>query len=297
MAIITRELSRQLLETTKLAEPPRRARGRGRGPLEDKPPVELKDADAQTLIAGSGLIVAAENVPAQTREDLINCTLFAQLAASHEVPDGKKIMQWYDAYFRRLRVLGWAQSNYQFEDYRFGGQHAEAHKAIEKVIVALLGPGAAALSVIQAALGALQEMDEESPWLTLFDRQTRTERSARFQVAIAQIGAGGLLETALVAFKLVAKVQFTQVLFFKFSSNKTTLQHASGIATIHESALAQTRVDIASRLEAYRRQMVLEVELAPLPEVATRGRRRAVRQTRQISSRTNVQGRIALDRL
>jgi hypothetical protein len=265
MAIITQQASRALIDYAKLP----RAMRRTRAAVEDQPPLELKNREAQSLIAGSSLIIAAENVPAKTREDLVNCTLFAQLAASGEVPDSKKVMDWYDAYFRWLAILGWSQSDRQFQDYRFSGQHAEAHKAIGKVLAALLGPQAAALVVVQAALEALQEMNENSPWLTLFDRQSRTEKSARFQVATAQVGASGLIQTGLVGFSLKAKAQLTQVLFFKFASGSTKLQYAAGQATIYEAALAEQREQIASKLKDYRRQLVGEVRLPPLP--GTRG--------------------------
>lgn len=269
MTIITPKLSRELIEFIKLPGLQRSTRG----PLEDRPPLELKDSQAQVLVAGSGLIVAADNVPAQTREDLVNCTLFAQLAASGEVPDAKKIMSWYDAYFRWLMVLGWAQSDRQFQDYKFSGQHAEAHKAIEKVLVALLGPQAAALVVVEAALQALQAMEENSPWLTLFDHQSKVEKAARFQVATAQPEANGLLQTALVAFNLTAKANFTQVLFFRFSSSSTNLKYAAGKATIYEAALATQRTQIAQRLVDYRRQMVGEIKFPPPSAAITRGRR------------------------
>lgn len=261
MAIITPQASRALIDLAKMPSGMRRTRAA----IEDQPPLELKDREAQSLVAGSSLIVAAENVPAKTREDLVNCTLFAQLAASGEVPDPKKVMDWYGAYFRWLAVLGWSQSDRQFQDYRFSGQHAEAHKAIGKVLAALLGPQAAALVVVQAALEALQEMNENSPWLTLFDRQSRVEKSARFQVATAQVGASGLIQTGLVGFSLKAKSQLTQVLFFKFASGSTKLQYAAGQATIYEAALAEQRAQVAARLSDYRKQLVGEVKLPPLP--------------------------------
>jgi len=276
MAIITPELSRELIESVKLPGLQRSTRR----PLDDRPPLELKDSQAQVLVAGSGLIVAADNVPAQTREDLVNCTLFAQLAASGEVPDAKKIMPWYDAYFRWLTVLGWAQSDRQFQDYRFSGQHAEAHKAIEKVLVALLGPQAAALVVVEAALEALQAMEENSPWLTLFDHQSKLEKAARFQVATAQLDTNGLLQTALVAFNLTAKTNFTQVLFFRFSSSSTNLKYAAGKATIYEAALADQRARIAQRLVDYRRQMVGEVKFPPPSAAITRARRGPTRSVK-----------------
>jgi len=271
MAIITPQASRALIDFAKMPSGMRRTRAA----IEDQPPLELKDREAQSLVAGSSLIVAAENVPAKTREDLVNCTLFAQLAASGEVPDPKKVMDWYGAYFRWLSVLGWSQSDRQFQDYRFSGQHAEAHKAIGKVLAALLGPQAAALVVVQAALEALQEMNENSPWLTLFDRQSRVEKSARFQVATAQVGASGLIQTGLVGFSLKAKSQLTQVLFFKFSSGSTKLQYAAGQATIYEAALAEQRKQVATKLKEYRQQLVGEVKLPPLPGTRSLWRRAA----------------------
>jgi hypothetical protein len=261
MAIITPKASRALIDYAKLPRGMRRTRAA----IEDQPPLELKDREAQSLVAGSSLVVAAANVPAKTREDIVNCTLFAQLAASGQVPDSKKVMDWYDAYFRWLAILGWSQSDRQFQDYHFSGQKAEAHKAIGKVLAALLGPQAAALLVVQAALEALQDMNENSPWLALFDRQSRTEKSARFQVATAQVGASGLIQTGLVGFSLKAKAQLTQVLFFKFATGSTKLQYAAGQATIYEAALAEQRDQIASRLTDYRRQLVGEVKLPPMP--------------------------------
>ena len=279
MTIITPNLSRQFIRQAKLPPVPRRAR-----PLADEPPIELKAAEAQSLVVGSGLIIAAENVPVQTREDLINCTLFAQLAASGAVSSPQEVAEWYDAYFKTLTALGWAQSDTQFQEYTFSSANAEAHKAVMQVIAVLLGPQAVALAVVKTALDALQSMNENSPWITLFDQQSRSEKFARFQVATAQIDPNGLLQTALVGFQLKAKSKLTQVLFFKFSSSATTLKYAAGKATIYEAALADQRAEIAQRLAAYRRAYVGQVKFPPppggvrSPRKARAARPRAVRR-------------------
>ncbi len=87
MPVIAAALSRAFVEGVKLPDAPRRAATRS---VSDTPPLELKATDAQSLVVGSGLIAAAENVPQQTREDLVNCTLFAQLAASGAVTDPRQ---------------------------------------------------------------------------------------------------------------------------------------------------------------------------------------------------------------
>ncbi len=274
MPVISPAISRAFIEGVKLPTAPSRVRARG---LTDAPPIELKTTEAQSMVVGSGLIVAAEKVPVQTREDLINCTLFAQLAASAEVGDPKRISQWYTAYFRTLTALGWAQSDTQFEEYEFDSKNAEAHKAIIKVLTVLLGPQAAALMIVKTVLDALQSMNENAPWITLFDRQSKTGKSARFQVATAELDASGLLQTALVGFELEAKSTVTQVLFFKYASSSTRLKYAAGKATIYESALRDQREAIASRLAAYRTAYVGQVALPPAPGAATRSLSRSAR--------------------
>lgn len=269
MAVITPATSRAFIDRVRLPAAPARRRG-----IADEPPIELKATEAQSLVVGSGLVVAAENVPVQVREDLVNCSLFAQLAATGAVGGSGEISRWYDAYFGALTALGWAQSDTQFEDYEFSAKNAEAHKAVVKVLTVLLGPGATALVVVKAAIEALESMQENSPWITLFERQSKTGRSARFQVATAQMDPQGLLQTALVGFELKAKSTLTQVLFFKFSSSSTSLRYAAGKATIYEAALAEQRAAIAARLTAYRSAYVGEVKLPPPPGTEVRLARR-----------------------
>lgn len=277
MTVITADISRAFIQDVKLAGAPRRARA-----MAIKPPIELKSTEAQTLVVGSGLISAAENVPVETREDLINCTLFAQLAASGAVSDPTDISRWYDAYFKTLTALGWAQSDSQFEDYEFSTKNAEAHQAIMKVLAVLLGPQAAALVVVKTAIEALQSMSENSPWITLFDRQSKTGNSARFQVATAQLDPNGLLQTALVGFSLKTKSTLTQVLFFKYKSSSTSLRYAAGKATIYEAALRGQREAIAERLASYRASYVGQVKFPPPSAAPARslraGATRAVRR-------------------
>ena len=295
MALITPAISRAFIEGVRLPAAPRRGRDSpGRRALADTPPLELKSNDAQSLVVGSGLIVAAENVPVETREDLINCTLFAQLAATAAVADATRVRQWYDAYFKALMALGWAQSATEFEDYEFTSKNAEAHKAIIRVLTVLLGPQAAALMVVKTAIEALQTMNENSPWITLFDRQSKVGRSARFQVATAQLDGNGLLQIALVGFELEATSTLTQVLFFKFSSSSTRLTYAAGKASIYEAALKDQRNAIAQRLADYRAAYVGQIALPPLPGGTRRSLRgRAAAAKRQM--RPEAIGRLLLE--
>jgi hypothetical protein len=137
-------------------------------------------------------------------------------------------------------------------------------------------------------------MNENSPWITLFDRQSKTGRSARFQVATAQVDDNGLLQAALVGFELEAKSTLTQVLFFKFSSSSTRLNYAAGKATIYEAALKDQRNAIAQRLADYRAAYVGQITLPPPPGGGRRSLRRAT-AARKRRVRPEVVGRLLLE--
>src|SRR5262249_61060420 len=90
--------------------------------------------------------------------------------------------------------------------------------------------------------------DEGSPWITLFNRESQSANTARFQVGLVeQDAANGLLLT-LMAFGLEAQSNVTQVLFFKFRKNDVRLQHHSGNVTINAARLAALRPEISTRL-------------------------------------------------
>ncbi len=73
-----------------------------------------------------------------------------------------------------------------------------------------------------------------------------------------------MLQIALIAFDLKAKVQLTQVLFFKATSSSTRLRYSAGKATIYQAALEEQREAIKARLSAYRSAYVGQVRF-PLP--------------------------------
>ncbi len=260
MPAITPAMSRMFVGNVRLVPAPRRT-----SLLPDTPAVEFRGAGPQALVVGAGLVAAADTVPAAARQDIVDCTLFAQLAATAAAGDAGDVGPWYRAYFGALTALGWAQSDTGFERYEFAGRNAEAHQAVLRVLTALLGPHAGSLAIVKAAIDALQSMTENRPWLTLFERESRTAGAARFQVATAEVEASDLLQVALVGFSLKATDEITQVLFFKCGSSSTSLDYAAGRATIYEAALADVRATIADRLAGYRRAMIGEIELPASP--------------------------------
>jgi hypothetical protein len=231
--------------------------------LPDPPPPnrrlskDIFDYDAskqQAVVVGADVIAFVKGVTPEQRSDIVNASLLAQLVAKKKVanPGGlTEMKQWYNEYFDVLSQIGFAIQDKGFAEYHETSDSFEAHEAILEVAAALLAGTPGALLLIKTTLEALQKMASNSPWITLFNRESQSANTARFQVSLVDEDENGRLLVALIAFGLEARTALTQVLFFKFHTNDVTLQQHSGKVTINAQVLEAVRDQVAGKLVAY----------------------------------------------
>jgi len=234
---------------------------RTRGESADTAKLNFDGVKNQAMVVGSDIVSFVKGVRPERREDIVNSSLLAQLAAKKKVKDTAKIYDWYNAYFDVLMNIGWVMQDRSFATYTEASENFEAHEAIIKVATSLLGPTAAALTVVKSALGALKSMSEDSPWITLFNRESQSANTARFQVTQTEQGDSDEFLVSLIAFGIEAKAKLTQVLFFKFSSNEATLKHYSGKVTINADVLSTARKPIKDRISEFTKNYIEELPI------------------------------------
>jgi hypothetical protein len=241
--------SRRFVRAAQLppAPPPQRA-----APIAD---AALEAGKAQAAVVGSDVVSFATHVAPQWRQDLINCSLFAQLWAKAEVADPTRIFDWYGSYFN-AQQLGWMVQDQGFAVYVETSRDFSAHAAVLKVAEGLLLPAAGALALVKTTLDALASMDADSPFLTLFSRESQQASAARFQISLAEQTDDGGLAVALMAFGLEARTTLTQVLFFKSLASQATLRHCSGKVSINTALLEALRPDLSEQLKDHARSFV-----------------------------------------
>lgn len=239
---VTKASARAFVSAARLPAAPKTPRRR------DATPAQFLDDAEQAAVVGSGLVSFTAGVPAQRREDLCNATLLAQLSANRKVPDRSNILAWFDAYFTALMNLGWVVQQTGFREYAGEFDGLETHEAVRQVAAVLLAPNPAAIAVLGATLDAMQAMDRNSPWITIFDREHRDTKTTHFQIALAdQLPNGGLV-MHLLAFSLQANAKLTQVLFFKLKKKRVKLQQNSGQAVVDVGVLTSVREALKKKL-------------------------------------------------
>src|SRR6185295_106216 len=126
-----------------------------------------------------------------------------------------------------LSKVGWQVNDAQDELRQVSDKNLSVHKAIIPVLTALLGNAAATVSMIVTVLKGLEDMDKDSPWITLFERQSQHAKGAKFQLSYVDADSSGNASIKLLSCAISAERTITQVLFFKFSSQRAEMHDRS----------------------------------------------------------------------
>jgi hypothetical protein len=230
------------------------------------PDFVFEKAKEQAAVVGSDVIAFVKGITPEQRMDLVNASTLAQLVAKTKVPaptNLSDVLEWYKSYFNTLSNIGFAVQEQGFAEYTEDAKTFEAHEAILEVAKVVLAGAPAALTIVTKTLESLKKMSADSPWITLFHRESRSAKTARFQVTLAEPDENAGLLVTMMAFGMEAKATVTQVLFFKFKKNEAKLQHHSGKVTINTMVLSAVRDDIAEKLKVHAKSFI--AGLPPLP--------------------------------
>lgn len=236
------------------------ARSRGPGDVAKAP--SFAAAGPQAVAVASQLVEFTAAVPADTRADLANCLLLAQLAADKASGSpAQDIYRWYDKYVEVLQNTGWRLADVDFQEQLLSADGALVHKEIIPVVTAFLGPAASTASIVLAMLESLNAMEADQPWITLFQSESQSLQGAKFQIALVDRDAQGDATVSLLSIGIEARQRITQVLFFKLTKQSTRLRKATGSMTMAPATLAAVRDIVRSRVERHVADYVMNVAI------------------------------------
>lgn len=217
--------------------------------------------DTKAVAVGSQLTEFGQDVPADFRSTISNCVLLAQLAANKASENVKKPDAWYKKFNEVFNELGWIVRASNFQKQDIGDKNAELHEAIIPVIMGLLAPQAVAASVILSILKGLKAMDKESPWITLFERESHRFEARHFQLGFADMDESNQPKVSLLCFELEASKITTQVLFFKFSDSSAVLRQKATTLGISPSMLLRLKPGLDAKLSSYISSYIKSIEI------------------------------------
>jgi hypothetical protein len=233
----------------------------GEGAPGDESPFDA--AKQQAAVVGSDVVSFVKEITPEQRKDIVNAALLAQLVANKKVRDPKDldgVLAWYREYFNVLSQIGFVVQESGFAEYTERSDSFEAHEAILDVVKVILAGAPAALTIVTKTLESLKKMNEDTPWITVFHRESRSANTARFQISLADADPTGSY-LSLMAFGISAKAEVKQVLFFRFKKNESKLHHDSAKLSINATVLEGVRDDIAKKIAKYTSDFVAGLDI------------------------------------
>lgn len=230
----------------------------GRKHLGPTPPRFIPRADEeQAVVVGSQVQMFAPAVDEMTRRSVANAMLLAQLVANKHSDDNKA---WYQAYFDTLGHIGLITEERGQTLSRTEMIKSDVEKVVLELAASLLGgPATAAYQMVVSTLKALQKLDEGSPAVTIFRRETHHE-AGHFQVSVTAPDPDGLV-VSLLAFALDASATLTQVLFFKHKDTEAQVRHLTAKLGVNHDALSGVAPLIAQKVADYTDGYVRQIQI------------------------------------
>ncbi len=220
---------------------------------------EVDSNQEQAFINNKSIVSFASGISPAYRQDVLDSTLLASLAADKKYPDNSNPRAWYDFYVKVLSTIGWTTDRNENKVFTSTEAEFDVNKAVIEIMTAVVGgPGVQAI-LIAKTLAALKDLADEDGKIRLFEKRAQNLDTSNFQVGVAT-------ETNdTVAFN-VSNFFFEQVqgsnkvVFFRWGKDRATMNYQYFQGTLNTEVYADARPLVKQKIAAYRNTLIGELD-------------------------------------
>lgn len=226
-------------------------------PFEDLPLDEPQPASG--AIDGNIIASFVDGVSGQQKNDVLNACLLAQLAANAKFRRETQPVEWTQFYSRVLENIGWVVPSFQFRGLRTSQARFTMDAVIIRLLTGLLS--GAEMETVQAAIDAVKALEADDRRFVIFERNSTRTNVGNFQVDNVGVSATGVLSMKLGAFSFDTNTTVTNVLWFSFSGNATSMKVSKTTMVLNEQVYERIRDAVVNKLGARAADFIGGLEL------------------------------------
>jgi hypothetical protein len=221
-------------------------------------PLPVQNWKDQSMLVDKSLISFVSGLSAETRADILESTLLAQLGANGKAPDAKDVIGWYKAYIEILTKIGWTMEGGEVQQFSAKANVVELQSVIIDILKAAFG--ANFLQIVTRALDGIKSLADSNGKIEAFEKNTHAESNGSFQIGVAT-QAGDAVSMNLGTFLITSTSKISHILFIKFSKDETNLQYASGKLTLDQKIYENIRSLVQDKLSGRAVEFVTEIPI------------------------------------
>lgn len=249
----------EFVRSVELAEP----RYRVPGTLHNRTLAKLgapPDNKKEGYVVGGGVTAFTEDVKGAAKQDILDATLFAQLAADRKYDRERDTMNWYGYYRYILGNIGFVIQSFSFQQYQATGGTLSMEKVVIEILAAIATEGQSL--VIQQTLNALKGLSSADDRIVLFSQQCSSSNTGSFQIYPVVQSPSGDVSMALGAFYFTAGHHQVRFLFFDWSSTTTRIYQGAQNTVLNQNVYSKVRSDISAKLGDNAVNLVASIDLS-----------------------------------
>ena len=214
--------------------------------------------DSGSVVDGS-LVSFTNSLSGEDKQDVLDSTLLAQLAANKKFDREKQTDQWYSYYKHVLENIGWIVQDFQFIKYQSTGATFTMDEAALELLAEIAG--GTQMGVMGRTIEALKKLPKHDNRVVLFNRQSDKVNAGNFQLLTCTKDASGQITTAIGAFHFFYNEKVTRFLFWQFDSSKIKLYRGAQTCTLNSEVYAKVRSQIQKKLGVRAQNFVKGLEI------------------------------------
>ncbi len=208
-------------------------------------PATITEAEPAGYVDSGSLISFLPGVSLLHKQDTLNSTLLAQLAATAKFDREAQTVEWYKFYRTVLENVGWVIQSFDFTVYQASGSEFTADKVVLEILKAVATGND--LAIVAATMEALNSLDAGDGKVKLFETQSHGPRRGNFQVGVASEN-DGVLVLKIGTFYFEVNEDVLRILWFRFKSASTKFYKGSQVINLDDQIYQQVRQAVIEKL-------------------------------------------------
>lgn len=198
-------------------------------------------------------------VPKQQQGDVLDSTLLAQLAANKAFDRETETEAWYGKYREVLENLGWVVSSFGFSRLTDSGATIKLDKVALQLMAAAVSGNE--LALLTQTLDALENMDDDSKAITLFDGSGSNAEGGNFQISAASLDPNNNVNMSLGTFYFKATEHKARFLFIRWKTHSINIYGSAQNVTLNERIYDQVRNAVTEKLGKKATALVASIDI------------------------------------
>ena len=209
----------------------------------------LLDGKCEVFVNAGSLIFFSSCVKGQQKQDILNSSLLAQLAANKKYDRFNDNENWYKFYSKVMGQLGWVMTQgFKFHKYQSSQTDFTISQMALELLSDMIEDETEIMTIVRKTLNSLTKF-KSSDALTLFGAKSVSKQLGNFQVLVCDVDKSNQINVAvLFSYFHTSEVKKDCSVFTSQKTQDIAIFNSTEILTLNEESYAEIREEVKNKL-------------------------------------------------